>query len=333
MSPLQGRWGFAPDSGGVRIPEPVKRRTEERLRRYAERHFGGLSTRLDIRFRGQFCYVVAYTESEDRPGWPAADWPESREEYLERLRSAPTHLCRLRFCGDEEGWGFGFFTYSHQRYEVSIFPSGDFLGPPMKRSRSRPTCTSGRDVRPEKRSQEEGPMSEPERGERRRQLRVDLAELVFAMDSGSAELHHYLDLETGEVVVVADETRRELERIYEEEGVYDDEGQEVVPFAEVLARLHWSRSEIEELRVAYAVDDGFGDRFVEVPQTESREAYGDMEDFVGLVGSERLGDRLGRAIEGRGAFRRFKDVLDDHPDVRERWFRLRDERDRERALA
>jgi len=30
----RGGWVFAPDSGGVRIPDPVKHRTEARLRRY-----------------------------------------------------------------------------------------------------------------------------------------------------------------------------------------------------------------------------------------------------------------------------------------------------------
>ena len=125
------QWVFDPDHGGIKVPEAVKRRTTERLQRFAEVHFAGCYTRLDIRFRGQFCYIDAYTEPEPpRPDWPPADWGESREEYLERLRNTPTHLCRLRYFGDEEGWGFAFYTYSNQRYELSIFPSGEFFGPP-----------------------------------------------------------------------------------------------------------------------------------------------------------------------------------------------------------
>jgi hypothetical protein len=64
------------------------------------------------------------------PNWPPPDWPETREEYQERLRNTATHLCRLRYFGDEERWGFAFYTYSHERYELSIFPSGEFMGPP-----------------------------------------------------------------------------------------------------------------------------------------------------------------------------------------------------------
>jgi hypothetical protein len=124
------QWMFDPDSGGVKIPEAVKRRTEERIRRYAEAHFAGRYTRLDIRFRGQFCYIDSYTEPQLLDGWPPPDFPESREEYEERLRNTPTHLCRLRYFGDEELWGFAFYTYSGERYELSVFPSGDFFGPP-----------------------------------------------------------------------------------------------------------------------------------------------------------------------------------------------------------
>lgn len=125
------RWVFSPDRAGTRVPEAVQQRTEARLRRYASQSFAGCYTQLDIRFRGQFCYIDAYTEPElPGPSWPPTDWPETREEYMDRLRNTPVHLCRLRYFGDEERWGFAFYTYSSERYELSVFPSGDFFGPP-----------------------------------------------------------------------------------------------------------------------------------------------------------------------------------------------------------
>ncbi len=124
-------WVFDPDHGGKPIPETVKRRTEQRVCRYAEQQFAGRYTRLEIRFRGQFCYIDAYLEPEPPSrNWPPPDWPESREEMLERLRNRPVHLCRLRYFGDEKRWGFAFYTYSNERYELSVFPSGGFLGSP-----------------------------------------------------------------------------------------------------------------------------------------------------------------------------------------------------------
>jgi predicted nucleotidyltransferase len=64
----------------------------------------------------------------------------------------------------------------------------------------------------------------------------------------------------------------------------------------------------------------------------SFEAYSDMQDFVGRVPDRRAADLLGRAIEGRGAFRRFKDTLYDFPDLRETWFKFHDVRMRRRAI-
>jgi hypothetical protein len=50
-----------------------------------------------------------------------------------------------------------------------------------------------------------------------------------------------------------------------------------------------------------------------------------MEEFTGTVGDARLLDRLEVALDGGGAFRRFKNVLLDFPAERERWFAVRDE--------
>jgi len=128
MAPKQ--WVFSPGSAGKKIPDVTKFSTKERIRRYAEEHFVGRYTRLDIRFHGQFCYIDAYKEPEPLgPGWPPPDWPESREEYLERLLNTPTHLCRLRYLGGDR-WGFAFYSYAGERYELSVFPSGEFFGPP-----------------------------------------------------------------------------------------------------------------------------------------------------------------------------------------------------------
>lgn len=105
-------------------------RTEQRIRRYAEQNYAERYTRLDIRFRGQFCYIDAYTEPQMMPGWPPADGPETREEYEQRLRDTPTHLARLRYFGDEERWGYAFYTYSNNSYTLSMFATGDFFGGP-----------------------------------------------------------------------------------------------------------------------------------------------------------------------------------------------------------
>lgn len=124
-------WSFDPNSGGIKIPPSVQQDVEKRILAIAEKEFKGKYTRIDIRFRSQFCYIDAYTEPVLSEGWPPENWHESREEYAKRLRNTPTHLCRLRYFGNDE-WGFAFYTYSHEKYELSVYDDGDFFGTPER---------------------------------------------------------------------------------------------------------------------------------------------------------------------------------------------------------
>ncbi len=65
----------------------------------------------------------------------------------------------------------------------------------------------------------------------------------------------------------------------------------------------------------------------------SHAAYHDMELFIGSVDDPGRAERLAYAIQGRGAFRRFRDVLDRWPDELDRWSTFADERQRGRARA
>jgi Uncharacterised protein family (UPF0158) len=163
-----------------------------------------------------------------------------------------------------------------------------------------------------------------------RKLKVDLAALEEAFDNTSSELHYYLDLQTGEVVLVADEIRRELEGIYEE---LNDAGDQ--EFKHLAAMLNQSRLpdwQKEAVLEAHRVEEGFGERYRELPLVETHDAYEDMEDFIETLKDESLQERLWQAIRGRGAFRYFKDVLADYPQARERWFKFKDECVHQRVL-
>jgi len=60
--------------------------------------------------------------------------------------------------------------------------------------------------------------------------------------------------------------------------------------------------------------------FVKIEPASSREQYSWMERFVATVKDKALKERLIIATDGKGAFRRFKDVLLSYPEERERWF-------------
>jgi hypothetical protein len=132
--------------------------------------------------------------------------------------------------------------------------------------------------------------------EGKRTLKIDMDELCSAMADSSYEHYYYLDLQTGEIVFISD---------------YVDE--------EEVGKL---RDEIDENP----------DHYKPIPRAESYEGYDDMADFIATVEDERLAELLEVAINGKGAFRRFKDVLAHYPDERERWFRFKDDQMRERAL-
>jgi Uncharacterised protein family (UPF0158) len=61
--------------------------------------------------------------------------------------------------------------------------------------------------------------------------------------------------------------------------------------------------------------------------------YQDMADFADGITDERAGRRLAGAIQGKGAFRRFKDELHEEcPDLLPVWYAFRAARARRRAV-
>lgn len=61
--------------------------------------------------------------------------------------------------------------------------------------------------------------------------------------------------------------------------------------------------------------------------------YRDMADFAEALSSVDAGRRLSRAIQGKGAFRRFKNVLyDAHPELLPAWHAFHDSRAQRRAV-
>jgi hypothetical protein len=120
-------------------------------------------------------------------------------------------------------------------------------------------------------------------------VRIDLDwdALEIAVERNSPDTDSYLDLSTGRVVTIT---------------TGDPEA--------VLNRQQVS----ENIR-----------NFLRVEPASSREQYRWMEKFVGSVTDEPLRERLIISIDGKGAFRRFKDVLLAYPAERERWFSYRAE--------
>jgi len=105
---MKDQWYFDPHSGGIKISASSKIEVERQVSEYAEQHWQGKCDRVGVRFRGTLCYVYAWKSNSDG------------SEY-----SIP--LCRLRHF-DKERWSIALFTWSNEKYEPCIFPSGEWFG-------------------------------------------------------------------------------------------------------------------------------------------------------------------------------------------------------------
>lgn len=100
------------------IPASITNSVQERVRCFAKKHFGGKFTHLKFKFRQDLCYIDSYSDKAvTTEALPAAGTKEL-SEYLKVHDDKVTHLCRLRYLGNPDRWGFEFFSYSSERYEA-----------------------------------------------------------------------------------------------------------------------------------------------------------------------------------------------------------------------
>lgn len=158
----------------------------------------------------------------------------------------------------------------------------------------------------------------------KRKVRIDLDELAIALDTDSPELHQYLDVETGQILAIMEDIAWKLEEIYEE--ICDEDGNPVVTLEEYFQQRDDPDWQKEMILDADRVEQAYGTRYLRVERDDPYGDYRDMERFVGTVEDDRLRERLWDAIQGRGAFRRFKDLLARHPQLEEAWFEFKDAR-------
>ena len=139
-----------------------------------------------------------------------------------------------------------------------------------------------------------------------KRLPVDVEEIAAMMDrdGGMGIQGYYLDTETGDIVVIPEELLRE----------------EVLEDAYAGGLPAWERDLVPAARDIYQD----GDRYVAIPAISSGEIYDLMVEFAESVRNQALGEKLSIALDGRGAFGRFKRVLAGYPAERERWYKMKD---------
>ncbi len=73
------------------------------------------------------------------------------------------------------------------------------------------------------------------------------------------------------------------------------------------------------------------DNCIELPTKYDIDEYSMMEEFIETIDDERLYNQLYIAINGKGAFRRFKDTCINF-DIIDDWYKFRDEKYKEIAI-
>jgi hypothetical protein len=163
-----------------------------------------------------------------------------------------------------------------------------------------------------------------------RQLAINWIELSAAFDNFITETGYYLDTETGHIFSVTNEARRQLESIVQEHHDSDDPDAFDLEAILVEIDLHdWQK--VDVLKAGF-VEEHYGRHVIAIPDTLPYDAYGEMQDFIGTIEDDQLHNRLLDATQGRGAFRRFRNILRQHLAKEQHWYAFQENRSRQRIL-
>ncbi|SES09894.1 Uncharacterised protein family (UPF0158) [Gracilibacillus ureilyticus] len=139
--------------------------------------------------------------------------------------------------------------------------------------------------------------------------KVKLDEILTSMEMQSSDNIDLLQRKTGNVISVLSE--------------YMTKAEDGEPFDDMYG---WEQ---EQMELAYDILEN-EENYIELPDEFDIHEYRIIEEFCYTVENEAAKNKLLRAIRGRGAFRRFRDNIEDL-DLEQNWYAYRDERYKEIA--
>lgn len=152
-----------------------------------------------------------------------------------------------------------------------------------------------------------------------KQLHVTFDEIQKAMEDVSRDsFDYYFDVETGEVITFSEEMLEEVKsRFYASDSEEIEDDIEYMEFDEEPEELpEWMEDEVE---LALEILLNENERYIRIPERSNAAAYESMAKFIGTIEDQPLAEELTAALNGKGAFRRFKDAFAGHPKERKRW--------------
>lgn len=160
---------------------------------------------------------------------------------------------------------------------------------------------------------------------------VDFDEIQKAMEDTLRDAFDYfLDRETGEIVILSEDIIRRAQSILYEDLDEDMSDFDGIEFDEEIDMEGWMEDEVE---LALDIFLYAQDRYVRIPERRSAEAYSCMKEFAEGVEDRELHSALLIVLEGKGAFSKFKKILESYPQQRKQWHKFNARRSREEILS
>lgn len=152
-------------------------------------------------------------------------------------------------------------------------------------------------------------------------MKINYEELQIAMSSHdqTGMSQHYLDTETGAVLLVSDWVQDEA-RKFEDPATIEDESIRLAWYLRWYHDKVGSHISVTDKQTTAHQADQYLKRFLAIPPAASYETYQDMVAFTDTVTHLHLREQLEMALNSRRPFRYFKDTLYGYPKERERWF-------------
>lgn len=140
--------------------------------------------------------------------------------------------------------------------------------------------------------------------------KLKLADIVDALEFHSDEHHAFIDIKNSTVCILSDSALSYAENNDED---YPD----------------WQH---EEVLCAKAFLEDEANNFIALPTQYDVDEYGMMENFAYTLDDQHKTEKLLIALQGKGAFRRFKDTV-IFLEIENDWYRYRDEQYKQFTIA
>lgn len=139
--------------------------------------------------------------------------------------------------------------------------------------------------------------------------KVKLEDVLEAVELRTSESNYFYNKKTGEIHYITDDELREAE-----------EDIDISDYPE------WQQESIKT-----AIDILSTNNYIRLPEDHEIDDYGIMEDFCYSIEDKELRNKMLKVIDGKGAFRRFKDKIYEY-DLADDWYDYQDNRYREIAI-